>query len=512
MLAGFQPGARRRTVLLTVCVWAVLFGVAFTQWPLYSENQNTKFLHGLAVAGYGMLRGDWLANTVDPLPVFSALVAFTYRFLHPWLFYLYQAFLLGLYLFALLGIVDKVFGLHRSRAAQLLFLTVMIWLHSSLLPPFNWPVFNTSLGWLLQAGVANQYLFNPVFQPATFGVLLIVSVYLFLADHPYWAAASAAVAALFHSTYLPAAAMLTVAYMALSWWETRRLAPPIVIGGLAFLLVAPVLIYNGVMLKPTSPEAFAQAQSIIVNERIPQHSLLDVWVDNTVYVKVGLVALALFLVRRSRLFVIMLIPFAFAVAATLLQAVLASDAIAFLAPWRLSVFLVPLATGVILAWAINAVWTRWDDVLARHEPWIMAATGVLLAVVVLTGARAIRDSFAARRADPIQRVYAYVRANRQPDDVYLVPTGMADFRLATGVPVVVTWKSHPYKDVEMLEWKSRVDAVSAFYGEPHCIRIGELYHQYGATHVLFPGALPDPACPIIDVVYQDDAYTLARVK
>ena len=197
MLAGFQPGARRRTVLLTVCVWAVLFGVAFTQWPLYSENQNTKFLHGLAVAGYGMLRGDWLANTVDPLPVFSALVAFTYRFLHPWLFYLYQAFLLGLYLFALLGIVDKVFGLHRSRAAQLLFLTVMIWLHSSLLPPFNWPVFNTSLGWLLQAGVANQYLFNPVFQPATFGVLLIVSVYLFLADHPNWAAASVAVAALF---------------------------------------------------------------------------------------------------------------------------------------------------------------------------------------------------------------------------------------------------------------------------------------------------------------------------
>ncbi|MEZ4609192.1 MAG: hypothetical protein R2838_02855 [Caldilineaceae bacterium] len=82
-----------------------------------------------------MLRRDWLANTVDPLPVFSALVAFTYRFLHPWLFYLYQAFLLGLYLCALLGIVDKVFGLHRSRAAQLLFLTVMIWLHSSLLPP-----------------------------------------------------------------------------------------------------------------------------------------------------------------------------------------------------------------------------------------------------------------------------------------------------------------------------------------------------------------------------------------
>lgn len=512
MLAGFQPGASRRTVLLTLIIWAVIFGIAFTQWPLYSENQNTKYLQGLAGAGYGELADDWLANTLDPLPVFSALVGLTYRFLHPGLFYLYQAFLLSVYLFSLAGIADKVFGLGRTRAGQFLFLTIMVWLHSSLLPPFNWPVFNTSLGWLLQAGVANQYLFNPVFQPATFGVLLLFSSYLFLADRLAEALAAATLAALFHSTYLPAVGLLTLAYIILYWRRTHDLRGALSVAVLAFVLVFPVLIYNSFVFNPTTPETFARAQAIIVYERIPQHSLLDVWVDNTVYVKIGLVMLALYLVRRSALFVIMLVPFAFALGATLLQLVVNSDLIAFIAPWRVSVMLVPLSTSMIVAWGISAAWMRWGQALGRYDRWIVVLTGVMLALTVLAGARAMRDSFTARRAAPIEDVYAFVRESRRPGDVYLVPQGMADFRLAAGVPVVITWKSHPYKDVEMLEWKARLDAVSAFYGEPHCIRIGEMHNTYGVTHVLFEGALPDPACPIIDVVYQDDVYTVARVK
>ena len=47
--------------------WSICFGIAFTQWPLYSENQNTKFLQGLATAGMGYLSNDWLANTIREL-------------------------------------------------------------------------------------------------------------------------------------------------------------------------------------------------------------------------------------------------------------------------------------------------------------------------------------------------------------------------------------------------------------------------------------------------------------
>jgi len=154
----------RLFLFLNIVAWTVAFAIAFTQWPLYSENQNTKFLQGLAAAGVGTLNEDWLANTVDPLPAFSLLVQLTAGLLHPSLFYLFQALLLGVYLFSLVGIANIVFGLNRTRAGTVVFLVSVIALHSSLVWPFSMPVMGTSLGWLLQAGVANQYLFNPVFQ------------------------------------------------------------------------------------------------------------------------------------------------------------------------------------------------------------------------------------------------------------------------------------------------------------------------------------------------------------
>src|SRR5436190_4895343 len=98
--------AGRRFVLPIVLflVGAAVFAAAYCQAPLYYSNQNQYFLHGLAGAGTGLLREDWLANTRDPTPVFSALVSFTARHLHPRAFYAYYALLMGAYAAAMLGL------------------------------------------------------------------------------------------------------------------------------------------------------------------------------------------------------------------------------------------------------------------------------------------------------------------------------------------------------------------------------------------------------------------------
>ncbi len=292
----------RIVALLNFAVWTTAFAVAFTQWPLFSENQNTKFLHGLAAAGVGTLNEDWLANTIDPLPAFSLLVQLTAQLLHPNLFYLYQALILGVYLFSLVGIANLVFDLNRTRVGAVFFMVAVIAMHSSLVVPFSLPVLGTSLGWLLQAGVANQYLFNPVFQPASFGALLVLSIYLFLRRKPFAAAATCALAGVFHSTYLPSAGVLTLAYVLITWWEDRNLLRAFSIGLVALIIALPVLIHSLFVLGPTTPETWAQAQSIIVRERIPHHSLPEIWLDRTVYVKIGIMLLALIVVRRTRLF------------------------------------------------------------------------------------------------------------------------------------------------------------------------------------------------------------------
>src|SRR5437016_5973332 len=88
----FVPSSFLRFLFCTL-----VFGVAYTQAPLYYSNQNQYFLHGLAWGGFGHLDEDWLAATADPTPLFSGLVAVTYRYLHLAFFHLYFLLALGLY-------------------------------------------------------------------------------------------------------------------------------------------------------------------------------------------------------------------------------------------------------------------------------------------------------------------------------------------------------------------------------------------------------------------------------
>ena len=40
--------------LASFLAWAFVFGLIYAQSPLYTNNQNTYFLHGLAKAGVGL--------------------------------------------------------------------------------------------------------------------------------------------------------------------------------------------------------------------------------------------------------------------------------------------------------------------------------------------------------------------------------------------------------------------------------------------------------------------------
>lgn len=502
----------RLLAVATFLLWAVAFDLAFTQWPLYSENQHTKFLHGLAWAGYGELSADWLAMTVDPLPAFSGLVYFVQRFLHPYAFYAVHVLLVGVYLYSVQGIASRLYGVNRTWAGRLLFPALIIALHSSLMPPFSTPVLGVSLGWLLQAGVANQYLLNPALQPSTFGVLLALSVYLYMVERPVWAAVVAATAAVFHSTYLPAAALLTLVYMAVEWRRAGSVRGPLLIGGAALLVVLPVLAYNALALGPTSAALWAQAQEIIVHFRIPHHSLPEVWVDHTVWAKLVLVAAALALTARTRLFPVLLTVALAAVGLTLVQVRWPNDTLAFVAPWRLSALLVPLATCAILGAA--TAWLTAPRRLGGGAAGAAVAGGalLLLAAAIGYGVDAMRDSFAGRAASDLAPMQRFVRETVRSGDVYLVPTGMADFRLETGAPVLVTFKSHPYKDVEVIEWQRRVAAAGDFYAAPACERLPALAAEFGLTHAVLEGEGRLDGCPAAEQLYDDGWFRVVHIR
>jgi hypothetical protein len=93
-----------------------------------------------------------------------------------------------------------------------------------------------------------------------------------------------------------------------------------------------------------------------------------------------------------------------------------------------------------------------------------------------------------RSADPAANMMRFVREQARPGDTYLIPAGLQEFRLATGAPALVDFKSIPYLDVDVLEWSERLRLVDRFYRERpanvNCALLDDLAAQYGVTHAV----------------------------
>ncbi len=514
------------------------FAIAYAQSPLYTSNQNQYFLHGLARAGLGYLQNDWLANTLDPTPLFSLLVELTYRLTHlAAIFYVFYALLMGVYLISMTGIVASVFDIRSSKTRSLVFLAFFIGMHSAALRFGLSRLLGDNWTYVFEDGVADQRLLGLVFQPSVFGVLLVLSIYLFLQDHPYLAVLASVAAASIHPTYLLSAAALTLAYMLVLAREAglfankssdnlqvvsevaspanrfvSQLRLPLMLGLLALAAVAPILVYVFINFSGTSAEASAKANDILVNFRIPHHTLLSWWFDATVVTKLIFISTAWFLIRKSRLFLILLVPTIISLGLTLLQLALHSYALALIFPWRLSIFLLPCATSLLLGFLVETASERFPGFFSRHVLVLQAASLAVIAAVVLIGAtRFVLDLQRKSSADDFA-VMAYVAGHNASDEIYLTPTKMQDFRLATGSPVYIEFKSIPYRDQDVLRWYQRNKLADRFYQTGDCSLLGQIVAEAGVTHVVISREDSKDPCPQLHPVYEDKNYSVFALE
>jgi hypothetical protein len=532
--------------MVSFLVWSLLFGIAYTQPRLYYSNQHQYFLHGLAWGGRGFLPEDWLANTADPTPLFSAIVAFTYRYLHEALFYLYYILLLGIYFHALVGIFDYLNGGGRTAIwLRLRFIALVVALHSGLLRWISAQLFGVDYPWYFQAGIANQYILGAGLQPSVFGVLLVLSVSTFLQHRPLLAVTWSSLAAVMHATYLLPAALVTLAYLYLLVRD-RRLRKALLVGLWALLVVAPVLIYNLLTFAPSSAETFAEAQHLLAHFRIPHHAEVNRWLDGIAWAQIGWIIVAMFLVHGSRLFVILFVTFLLSLALTLVQVATGNDTLALLFPWRTSSILVPLATAIILGRIVLYSSACLPPAPPRRLSVIEAASGLVLVVCVVGGICINYFGLGYRTNQQEVKLLEYVRAHKAAGDVYLLPVevprltsgkrgaaslnftppprrssqkhvisvDLQQFRLFTGAPIYIDFKSIPYKDAEVLEWHRRVMWNDQLYQQRDWNeeRIKAELRERGITHVVAPSDR-DIHCEALERIYEEDEYyRLYRVR
>jgi uncharacterized protein DUF6798 len=524
--------------------WSIILGVSYTQAPLYYSNQNQYFLHGLAQAGVGFLDHDWLAGTRDPTPIFTALVTFIERWLHKDAFYVLYILIFGLYAHALSGIFSEVTGKPRTSPAGLAFLSLLVFLHSGLIRWCSATWFGVDYPWFLQAGVAGQYVLGFGLQPSVFGVLLLEAIHAFLRDRRFSAATWAALAGIIHATYLLSAAFLVLAFM-FALVRRGRWPAALAAGAWALLLVLPMVIYNSLSFAPTSPQTFAEAQRILVHFRIPHHAVVERWLDPLAMLQVVWILTSFVLVWRQPVFLVLVLPFVFALALTLAQVATGSDTLALLFPWRTSALLVPAATAIILARLVNLL----APAIERRFPqptWKSWTTLGLPMLASVAGGIAISISGLGYRSNPDEmELLDFVRRNKKEGDVYLlsvdwpkatsgkrgvfstnftpaprrgrdahlIAVDFQGFRLATGAPIYVDFKSIPYQDAEVLEWQRRLFWVADVYdrllrNDP---KVPEVLAKAGISH-LVTTVHADIHLPRLEKIYEDANYRLYRLR
>ena len=499
---------------------SALFALAYTQYPLFSRTYNTYMLHGLALAGEGQLAGDWMAGTTDPFVIFSALVALVQRTAGPWLFYALHAALLGVYLGALVLIAEALMGCPAGarphggpwRRATL---TLLVGLPSSWL--FRQGVVLATggdWGWYVHGGVAMQFVVNPMLLPSMFGTLCLASIAAHCRRRPRLAILLAGGAALIHASYLITSAALIAAYCAQRWRDERAFPGRLVLVGVVALAVPVGL--AAWRFWPTDGATLDEAQQIIAQLRIPHHAQIGRWLHRSLLIQGPLLLVGLLCCWRSAVRTPYLVCLLAAGGLTAVQAAVGSDALALLFPWRSSVILVPLATAAAVAWVYRlalafpgrrAAWLRW--------PGRALVVGLALGAA-LFGLNTTRRYVADHARDAALPMMRWVRAHAGSADLYVIPPGMQRFRLEAAARTFVDWKSHPYRDVEVLQWYRRnVQARRLFreLQEGGCASLCALAREYGATHVAGPtAAVLAASCPALSGRYEDGAFAVAQIR
>ena len=106
----------------------------------------------------------------------------------------------------------------------------------------------------------------------------------------------------------------------------------------------------------------------------------------------------------------------------------------------------------------------------------------------------------------------FVSATHTPGDIFLIPKKMQDFRLATGSPVFIEFKSIPYRDTDVLEWYERIQKIERFYKENDCSIAYELIEKGFVTRVVIPSGNAAQDCERLTTIYQDGNYGIFKLS
>ena len=507
---------------------ALLFALAYTQPALYYSNQNQYYLHGAAQAGVGDLARDWLANTRDPAPLFTALVALAERTAPAAVSVAVFGLLSAVYFHALWELACASGRAPATRGGRLAWAAIFTLVNGGLARFVSVRLTGTDYPWYFQAGVANQYLLGAGLQPSAFGVFLLASLAAWARGQRRVAALALVAACLMHSTYLLPAALIVIGTVV-----THQSRDSIRFAALSLIGVLPIVAYAatqfGFLGDATAGET---ARRLIADARIPHHADPTRFLDLPAALQLHWAALGLWLARNRPWGRALAVAAALAISLTLGRVATDSPTLALLFPWRVTALLVPLATALATAELARRIERFTPAAILSFAAAALLSIATIGAVVIMQAGLAYQLNSAE---DGLQN---YVRDHREPGELYLLPTKFPDtprrlkvgslsfapvapvskpffelqsFRLTTGAAVYVDYKSIPYAPADVAEWRRRILQCERWYAAKAWDAgvIAEL-RSAGVTHVVVPAGT-EIASKLWREVYGDEWYRVLEL-
>jgi hypothetical protein len=493
-------------------IYPLLFGLAFAQKAIFTENQNTKFITGLSLARYGDIASDWMATITDPFPFFSHLLKWQYQFLGLYAGVHLSFFLLaGLYSLFCIWLAKTLLPKDHNRSMILVvFSFLWLFIHTEGLRQF-W-------GHFFPDGLADQYLLGEYYQPCCFGVFLIGAMAAYLSKRFILSWICLMMAPLFHPTYLLASSLVTLAMVLISShgqpgisWKKRMLFLVFV-----FMVLIPLARWHASALTSEDPAIQAKAYEILTDSRIPRHSLPSHWSLRLTlqFFIVGFTAA--WMERKHPVGQVLFFLLFVAGVSIVFSMLVHHSTLAALAPWRVSVLAAPISWVILITkiskWISGKIQEKRDELFLRLKHRAV----FLMIIACLVGSVETYLNYQDKAKRPDYLISRFLAKHHKPGNLYLIPPELKNLRLEAGVPVFVTAKSHPTKDQEFLSWHERLKTACELYRSPTTRKPSEtarLLKNNSLTHMVWPETLgPFPHEAMGHRIYADQYFSLWDVE
>jgi len=469
-----------------------LFALSIGQVAFFEEN-HVHLLRSLANNSFFKLNEDWLTNEIDHVPFFTFVSTQIIKY-----FSLVGLNVLHIILSVICSI--SIFYICKFNYSNYDFKKVIIYWFLLLVLIFSEKSF--------AYGVAGQYVLNPVYQPSTYGVLLISSLALFIYRKENLSVIILILAASIHPTYIIHAFFLICGYL-IYLLIHKEYKICFKISFISLVLISPIVFYLFSNIYISDFQLYAEGQTIMAEIRIPHHAQVYSWFSYKDLQILIVIFFALFLTYNiKRLF----IPLSFVVLTTIILTIIqyytSSNFLGLLFPWRSSVYIVPICSMIILSRILILVDNKYLKSSPKFYSYSVYFAFILIIFFSLNG---IFESYKSYKNHK-QKYPISSSINVHKNDItrILIPTNLEYIRLNTGLPIFVDWKTVPYKNDALIKWYERIKLANSFYDstelENQKLLFERIYKEEKISHLLVKDNNKNILLKNCEYLFKDHGY------